>query len=132
MAWKIETTEKKCVVDVSYLYKTLKNGKTLEMKEEQGYRWGYVIVEEDPTKAIQHAKESGYPLCVTDLGIIDHSYDDGCWSDREVTTKISKKEQELLDEAWHPQDAGWEYSDDGETYFHGDLEVTNLDPDDEE
>ena len=126
MAWKIQTTEKKCVVDVSYLYKTLQDGTDFEMKEEVGYRWGYVIVEEDPTDAIREAKESGYPLCVSDLSISDHSYDDGCWSDRTVTTEISDEEQELLDEAWHPEDVGWQYGGDGETYFYGDLEVTNL------
>ncbi len=123
MAWKIEPTNKKSIVDTEFFRKHLKNGKTLVFSREVGYRWGYVIVEDDPTDMIKEALANNEPLRVTSLDVSDHSFEDGCWTDNIGIDKLPKKEQKLLEEFIWPEDAGWEFVD-NETYIHGEVTVT--------
>jgi hypothetical protein len=126
MAWKIEPEGKKSIVDVEYYAKRLKNGKELTLRKEVGYRWGHIIVEEDPRPAIQEAEanNTGY-ICVSELGEIDHEYTDGCWSDYIDLDELPKRERTKLEEAFWPEDAGWEFYE-SETNFYGDLTVTQV------
>jgi hypothetical protein len=64
MAWKIEPEFKNSIVDIEYYSKTLKNGKELTLSKEVGYRWGYIIVDDDPREAIEEAQKENKPLDV--------------------------------------------------------------------
>lgn len=124
MAWKIETVDKKSIVDVEYFTKNLPDGESLTFAREVGYRRGYIIVNEDPTDAIAEAKANNQPLHVNMLSELDHSYDDGCWSEDKIDD-LPEEEQELLGETYSPEDAGWDCVD-SDTYFHGELSVTRV------
>ena len=125
MAWKIEPEFKNSIVDIEYYSKTLKNGKELTLSKEVGYRWGYIIVDDDPREAIEEAQKENKPLDVGQFHEIDHSYEDGCWSDYVGLDELSKKEQRLFSESDWPEDAGWECVE-SETFFHGDVTVTQV------
>ena len=123
MAWKIKTVNKKCVEEVNHLWKSLEDGTEISIKQSVGYRWGEAVVEEFP---MNHDYREG-PLNVSELGILDHSFEDGCWTDVRWDDEIPEEEEELLEEAGYwLEDAGYTYSDD-EIYFYGPLEIEEVD-----
>jgi hypothetical protein len=124
MAWKIEPEEKKSIVVKDKFEKTLKNGTELYFVREIGYRWGYVIVEDDPRDIFEQAQLNDEPLCVDQFNVLDHAYDDGCWSDMIGVDTLPKREQKKLEE-FHYDEGEWECVD-SETYFHGDLTITEV------
>lgn len=122
MPFKITNVDKKTVAEVSELVKVLGNGKKIYFSEEVYYRWGEVIVEEDPR---ENGWVPGSSLITDDFSRIDHDLRDGCWSDKIGIDDLSKKEQKLLEEAFYPEDAGWEYYD-SQIIFHGDVEIEEV------
>lgn len=62
---------------------------------------------------------------VTGFDVIDHSYEDGCWSDNIGIDKLPKREQTKLEDTNWPEDAGWECAD-SDTYFHGPLTIVKV------
>ena len=114
------TLEKKSAVDHTFWGKKLEDGTELELTEEVGYRWGEAWVELDPR---ENGWKEGEPLKLTEFGLIDYSLSDGCWTDYNFCENSSDDERELLDEAYHPEDAGWE-SYEGEITFYGPVEIT--------
>ena len=62
MAWKIETVESKCVFDQSWFRKDGDGGEEFRFSQDVVYRWGYIIVEDDPREAIAAAHWRGEPL----------------------------------------------------------------------
>ena len=88
MRYKVSTVEKKNVVEKEFY---VKDGKTAIIK--QGYRWGYFVTE-DPVdvEEIRATDE----LMIYDYDVIDHSFDDGCWIDFHMMTKLVKMKETLL------------------------------------
>ena len=74
---------------------------------------------------LEEAQKENKPLDVGQFHEIDHSYEDGSWSDYVGLDELSKKEQKLFSESNWPEDAGWECVD-SETFFHGDVTVTQV------
>lgn len=124
MPYRIEPLEKKSIVDVTTFRKVLPDGTRIFLTQETGYRWGHFIAEDDPRESLEEGEELPDPLCVSDYNEIDHEYTDGCWSDYDVS-ELSDEEQELLHETTWPEDCGWEAID-GEVYFHGPVQITEI------
>lgn len=124
MAWKITTINKKCVEDVNYWSKLLEDGTEIRIRQSHGYRWGWAVVDEYPEN---HDYTEG-ALNVSELDIIDHSFEDGCWTDTMVENdeELPEEEEDLLSEAgpWL-EDAGYDYND-SEVFFHGPLEIEEV------
>ncbi len=70
MPYKITNSEKKDVSDKTYWMKTLHNGKKIYLEDEVWYRWGEVIVEDDPR---ENGWKEGEPLVAGDFNITDHN-----------------------------------------------------------
>ena len=123
MPFKITNVEKKDIADKSYWIKKLKNGKKIYLEDEVWYRWGEVLVEEDP-------RENGWkpnePLVADDYNILDHNLSDGCWTEVYGKEDLSKKEQKLLNEVTFLDEAGWEVYD-SEITFYGPVEIQEID-----
>lgn len=128
MSWKISTLEKKNVVENEMF---TKDGKTVT--HSTGFRWGYVIVEEDPE--IENPADSD-SVIVSDYSIEDCGYDDGCWEEWDFGD-LSEDEIELFMQMWEDgwydslSTIGWDHTD-TEVVFIGPLEVTNLGDSDDE
>ncbi len=119
MPFKITNTTKKNVVEQITWVKTLKNGSRIYFEEEMTYRWGEVIVEDDPR---ENGWEAGDPLISDDFSRVDANLTDGCHSSRIGIDELSKKEQQLLESADYPDDAGWEIED-CQIIFYDDIEI---------
>jgi hypothetical protein len=122
MSWKIETTQKKSITEVTIWKKD-----DLEIRQSIGWRWGYVSVEEDPE--IDTDLTDADEVCVSDFSIEDQNFDDGCWEDWEFPDKMSDEDREtflkIYEEDFYGglEEAGW-MAWDTEIYFRGPLEVT--------
>jgi hypothetical protein len=122
MPYKITNTEKKDVSDKTQWVKVLKNGKKLYLEDEVWYRWGQVLVEEDPR---ENGWKPGEPLVTDDFNRMDHHLEDGCWTDVHGKEELSKKEQKLIEESYFLDDAGWEAYE-SEITFYGPVEIEEV------
>ena len=127
MMYKVSTVEKKNVVEKESF---TKDGKFAIIK--QGYRWGYFTTDEKPDLENYNPEEG---LMIYDYNVEDHSFDDGCWIEFEYDDELTEEEQEefenAFNEGWYEgvEGLGWE-QDEGEVWFHGDLEVEEVIEDD--
>ena len=123
MSFKISNVDKKSVCEQCTWEKVLGNGKRIYFEEQTWYRWGEVWVEEDPR---ENGWKEGEALITDTYGRIDHSLNDGCWSDRSGVDELSKKEQKLLEASeFYPEEAGWECVD-CEIVFYGPVEIEEV------
>ena len=123
MSFKITNVDKKDVCEQCVWEKVLGNGKRIYFEENTWYRWGEVWVEEDPR---ENGWTEGEALVTDTYGRMDHSLNDGCWTDRVGVENLSKKEQKLLEATtFYPEEAGWECSD-CEIVFYGPVEIEEV------
>ena len=123
MPFKITNIDKKDVCEQSTWEKVLGNGKRIYFEENTWYRWGEVIVEDDPR---ENGWVEGEALVTDDYNRMDHNLNDGCWTDRVGVEELSKKEQKLLENTMHyPEEAGWECAD-CEIVFYGPVEIEEV------
>ena len=131
--YKISTQEKKSIVHVETYTKTI-DGEECEVKIEQTWRWGYVIIS-DVEDAIDPANPDG--LMVTDYSIDDQDLDDGCSLWFYFSDNTPEEARELFESAWDEEgysgieDLGWNQWD-TEICFHGPLDVELLEQIEEE
>ena len=129
MAWKIETVKQKQVVDVDHFRKKLDDGSELEFERDVVYRWGYIIVREDPRTVIAKWAEDEIYVDVRQFweAEVTHDFSDGTSGDNDGFEDLPSEEQELLNEVDEPEDAGWESGGPlGRTVFYFPLSVTEV------
>jgi hypothetical protein len=97
---------------------------------EEMYRWGETIisVDEEEMEMFNDTKDSG-EFCVTEFAIEDQDLIDGCSLD--FNTNGNQELYEKIEALWNEdsyaalEDAGY-YLEDSETYYVGDLEITEV------
>lgn len=122
--WMIEPLEKKSISQVTTYVKTI-DGVDYQLEEHFGYRWGHVIVENDPTEDYANHDVERQVFCVSDYVITDQEFDGDFYGDLIGLDALPQEEQELLDGEPYIEDHDWVY-DSSEVYMDGPLKITKL------
>ena len=122
--WMIEPLEKKNISEVTTFFKVI-DGKEYRLQEHVGYRWGHVIVENDPTENYATHDMETDTFCVSDYVITEQEFDDSFYGDRLGLDDLPQEEQELLEDEPYIEDHDWIY-DTSEVYMDGPLKITKL------
>lgn len=122
--WMIEPLEKKSISQVTTYVKTI-DGQEYRLKEHFGYRWGHVIVENDPTEDYANHDPGDEIFRVSDYIIVDQEFGDDFYGDLIGLERLPQEEQELLEDEPYIEDHDWVY-DSSEVYMDGQLKITKL------
>lgn len=126
--YKVSTEEKKLIVQEE-IFQMTKDGKFLEARIEQTWRWGYAVITDVEKDSIDPANPQGFE--VTGYDIDDQDFQDGVSTWCRYSDNVPDEMRIEFERAWEDdgyegvENLGWSQWD-VETFFYGPLKVELL------
>lgn len=125
--WKLETVEKKSVIDTEMWGKG-----ALTIDRVTVWRWGEAFIESDEKPDIDLTNEEGFNILNSEYDIELGDFSDGDLVDIVYPADIDETERTRLEDLWDEEgESGWEEDgwvmEDRDIYFNGELDLINMD-----
>jgi hypothetical protein len=125
--WKLETVEKKSVIDTEMWGKG-----ALTIDRVTVWRWGEAFIDSDEKPDIDLTNEEGFNILNSEYDIELGDFSDGDLVDIVYPADIDETERTRLEDLWDEEgESGWEEDgwvmEDRDIYFNGELDLINMD-----